>query len=310
MIAVVESLVPVFLLIALGAFVTHRGLLTAETWVGVERVTYHVLIPALMISTLSRTRLDPALLASVGLLLSGGVLTLAASTMAARPWLERRYGLDGPAFTSVFQGATRWNTFAAIAIAGTLFGPPGTAVVAVAIIAMVPLLNLLCVAVLVRHASGKGTTPLAFLVTLAKNPFIWGSAVGIALNLLGDPVPRVIHTGLSLLSQATLAMGLLMVGGGLDMKTALRVDGPVIFTSVLKLLLMPAAMIGGGLWLGLTGSALGAVALCAAVPTASASYLLAKQMGGDAPLMARIITTQTLMGMATMPVWLLLAAGF
>jgi predicted permease len=41
-----------------------------------------------------------------------------------------------------------------------------------------------------------------------------------------------------------------------------------------------------------------------AVPTASASYILARQLGGNATLMAEILTLQTLAGMATIPVLL------
>jgi predicted permease len=39
-----------------------------------------------------------------------------------------------------------------------------------------------------------------------------------------------------------------------------------------------------------------------AVPTASASYILAKQLGGNAVLMAEILTLQTLAAMVSMPV--------
>jgi len=46
-----------------------------------------------------------------------------------------------------------------------------------------------------------------------------------------------------------------------------------------------------------------AVALTAAsVPTSSAAFVLAKQMGGDAQLMAELITLQTLVAFVTMPV--------
>jgi predicted permease len=38
------------------------------------------------------------------------------------------------------------------------------------------------------------------------------------------------------------------------------------------------------------------------VPSTSSAYVLARQMGGNAPLMAEIITVQTLFAIVTMPI--------
>lgn len=306
--SVLDTLVPVFLLIALGAAVTHWRLLTREGWAGVETLAYHVLIPAFMIATLARADLGGAVIAASGIVLAGCVLVMAALLTVLQPLLARAWGLSGPAYTSLFQGACRWNSFAALAIAGTLYGVIGATVAAMAVIAMVALLNFLCVAVLVKHASGRAMTPGRFVVTLIANPFIWGAIVGIALNLLAIPLPNFATTTLDMMARATLAITLIMVGGGLDLATVSKVDRPIALAVVLKLLVMPALALAGAWAFGVSGAALGAIVLCAAVPTASASYVLARQMGGDAELMARIITVQTLASMVSLPLWLLAVA--
>ena len=51
------------------------------------------------------------------------------------------------------------------------------------------------------------------------------------------------------------------------------------------------------------------VAVCSAVPTSPSAYVLARQMGGDAPLLAQIITLQTILAAITMPIAIALAAG-
>lgn len=43
------------------------------------------------------------------------------------------------------------------------------------------------------------------------------------------------------------------------------------------------------------------VVLFAALPGAPSSYILARQMGGDAPLAAAVVTVQTLLSMLTLP---------
>ena len=73
-------------------------------------------------------------------------------------------------------------------------------------------------------------------------------------------------------------------------------------TCVLKLVAMPAIAVLIGLGLGLSGTNLSVVACCASVPASSNSYVLARQMGGDAPLMAQILTFQTALAAVTMPV--------
>ena len=70
----------------------------------------------------------------------------------------------------------------------------------------------------------------------------------------------------------------------------------------LKLILMPALAVALALVFGLTGSNLAIVTACAAVPASPSAYVLARQMGGDAPLLAQIITLQTILAAITMPV--------
>src|SRR5216683_7467484 len=76
----------------------------------------------------------------------------------------------------------------------------------------------------------------------------------------------------------------------------------------LKLILMPAIAVALALLFGLTGANLVIVTACAAVPASSSAYVLARQMGGDAPLLAQIITLQTILAAITMPVAIALVA--
>jgi predicted permease len=64
---------------------------------------------------------------------------------------------------------------------------------------------------------------------------------------------------------------------------------------------MPLFM-AGWLWaLGVTGPAAAVVILSGAVPTGSGAYVLARQMGGDAHLVANILTLQVICAAFTIP---------
>ena len=104
---VIAALLPVFLLIVLG-FVLKRSLMRLETqWHGLERLTYYVLFPALLIQTLVKADLSKVPVAGVGGALLLSALLMSLFCLALRPVLARR-DIDGPAFTSIFQGATHW----------------------------------------------------------------------------------------------------------------------------------------------------------------------------------------------------------
>ena len=71
---------------------------------------------------------------------------------------------------------------------------------------------------------------------------------------------------------------------------------------------MPVIGVALALRFGIPSSNLVVVTICSAVPTASSAYVLARQMGGDAPLLAQIITLQTILAAVTMPIAIALVA--
>lgn len=298
---VAASLVPVFLLIVTGWGVRISGIVNESQWAGFEKVTYLVLFPALVVETLARADLTNAPLAAVGGALMGAILVMAALLLLARPALAHWLGMDGPSFTSVFQGALRWNTFVAIALCGSLFGKPGTTLCAVAIAAMIPLLNVSCVLVLSRYAGGAPLGAKALAGTLIRNPFIWSSLLGIAINASGLPAPSTLLSYAEILGRASLAAGLLVVGAGLDLARLRRPSPALALATLVKLAGMPLLAASLARLFGVDGTALAVVVLCTAAPTASGSYMLARQMGGNAPLMAEILTVQTLAALLTIP---------
>lgn len=306
MLTVFGALVPVFLLIVLG-FALRRLLLKKDIeWIGLEQLVYYVLFPALLIDTLSRANLSSVPIAGVGGALLLAVLAMSALCLLLRPWLARGLGIDGPAFSSVFQGATRWQTFVALSVAGNLWGELGITLASVAMVAMIPLLNIFAVWVLAHYASPQKLSWPRILLTIARNPLIWACVVGLTMNLTHLSVPRPLHEFLDALGRCSLALGLLVVGAGLHLEGLRRPGAAAALTVVLKLVVMPAMAIGLGFAFGLSGSSLAVVACCASVPSASNGYILARQMGGDAPLLAQILTLQTILAVFTMPVFIAL----
>ncbi|HEY0328890.1 MAG TPA: AEC family transporter [Rhodopseudomonas sp.] len=302
------ALVPVFLLIVLGHGLRRVMLTDDKPWSGIEQLVYYVLFPALLIDTLSRANLSAVPVAGVGGALLLAVVAMSALCLVLRPWLARRFGVDGPAFSSVFQGATRWQTFVALSVAGNLYGDVGITLASVAMVAMIPLLNVFSVGVLAHYAAPMRLRWPSILLAIARNPLIWACLIGLAINLAQIPVPRPLHDFADALGRCSLALGLLVVGAGLHLEGLRKPKPAALITVGLKLAVMPLIATGLGLGFGLSGTNLAVVACCASVPSASNGYVLARQMGGDAALLAQILTLQTSLAVFTMPLFIALAA--
>jgi malonate transporter len=304
---VIAALLPVFLLIVLG-FILKRTLMRLETqWHGLERLTYYVLFPMLLIQTLVKADLSKVPVAGVGGALLLAALVMSLLCLAIRPLLAR-LDIDGPAFTSIFQGATRWQTYVALAVSSNLFGDTGLALASVAMVAIIPLVNVFSVSVLAHYASPEKQSARAIAMTVVRNPLIWACAIGLAVNVLHVPLPKIWHEVADALGRSSLAIGLLVTGAGLHLEGLFRPSLGAAVGVFLKLILMPVLGIALGLWFGLTGANLVIVAACSAVPASSSAYVLARQMGGDAPLLAQIITLQTILAAITMPIAIALVA--
>ena len=170
--AVILALVPVALLIALGAAMRRGAFLADAFWPQAERLGYYVLLPSLFLHSLATARLAGVPVAGLaGALVASTVVTVGA-LVAARRWVG---GADA-AFTSVFQGGVRFNSYVGVAVVAGLLGPPGVALAAVA--AIVPTVNVLCVLVFARYGAGAQFTARSVGRQLAGNPLLVACAGG------------------------------------------------------------------------------------------------------------------------------------
>lgn len=292
-----NALAPSFALILLGHLCRRLEFPARSFWPEAERITYYLFLPALFVSNLASADFSKLSAAPLALTLVLAIVAACVLLLLARPML----GLAGPSFSSVFQGGVRMNTYVGLAGAAALMGQRGLTLSAVALIAMIPLLNIFCVPV-VAHFGSKGSPGVrGTLRELAKNPLILACLGGFALNLSGLPLPQSLRDVLTLLGRVSLPLGLMAVGAALQFGDARAHLRGVVLSSAVKLALLPALAFLACVLLGVHGEERTIAVLFAALPTSSSAFILARQLGGDTALMATIVTAHTLLSFATLP---------
>jgi predicted permease len=306
MLIVFQSILPIFLLVLLGMGLKRTPVINRSVWDGLEQLSYWVLFPALLFMTMAKADFANPGNLGVSVAAIGAVLVMSAGLLLAWP-LFRNAGTSGPAFTSIFQTATRWNAFIALAIAANTHGTEGLVTVGLVMAAIIIPLNLINVTVLLWF-SGRDRNYLTILYRVVTNPLIIATLAGILVNVSGIPIFAPLMTTVELLSQASLSLGLITVGAGLRVADALKPRAAALVAVGLKLIVFPIVAVGVGSLYGISGDGLVLLALSASVPTAMNGYLLAKQLNGDADLYAATATLQVVASFFTIPAVMALTA--
>jgi predicted permease len=291
-----DAFVPVFGLLALGALLKRRLLRDDAVWAGIERLVFWVLLPCLIAGALSAVRFDTLPVGGMAVALWAALSVGTGLAIA----LSRLLGHGHAAMTSVLQGGIRFNNLMGFAIGGAIWGAEGIAYAAVATGIIVPFVQ---AAATIAFVAGRGSLRLLPLLRqVLLNPLILGCLAGFAIGLVGG-LPPGLQPAVRNLGNASIALGLLCVGAALTLQGL--GDRPVTqaATAALKLLVMPVMTWALCAALGLGPLATAIAVLFMALPTAATSYVMARAMGGDAKLMAAITTSEHLLSVLTLPVW-------
>ncbi len=299
MIAILSALLPTFALIVLGYVLRQRNFLPDTFWPGAEKLTYFVTFPALLFSNTAKADLGSLPLLGIAGAMLGTIAICTVLIIAAKPVLK----VSPAAFSSLVQGAIRPNTYIGLAVAAALLGTQGLTVTALCVALVVPTVNVISV-LACAHWGENDRKPgiLSLLRDVIKNPLLMACVLGSLFNVADVGLPPIIGPFLEVLGRAALPIGLLAVGAGLDLAAARRAGLPVGISSLGKLVISPAIAAGLCIVLGLQSVELAAVVLYAALPCSASAYVLARLMGGDAQMMASIITVHTLLAIVTMPI--------
>lgn len=302
-------LLPVFFLIVLGFVLSQSGFPGSFFWDPAERLTYYILFPSLLVQRIAAPTAatgGPAAILPLFAVLAATVLALTIMLLLLRPLAYP----GGPAFTSVYQGTVRFNSYIGISIVLFLFGEPGVVTAAMLLSFLIPLVNFTCIIILVHFGKGRtesvSNSHRAIARAVLTNPVVLACILGLALHHGQVVIPRPVDNLLDILGRAALPLGLLAVGAALQPKVLRHHPGTIMAVTLFKLLLNPLLV-----WIfcqlfAVPPFTAKVAVIFAALPGSALSTILARQLGGDAPLVAGITTAQIMAAAVTLPLVLYL----
>lgn len=294
--SVFYNVLPIFLIAFLGSIIRRKWLTSDEFWRGLEKLSFYVLFPCMLFEHTLKVDFNNSEFIRLTIALIAANLLVSAMLVVYQ--LKNDY--DRIQCTSVFQGATRYNNYIFFAVGSALFGEAGLKIIATISPYLLILTNITALMSFAHYIPKGGSkltkkrSLLLMIKSIGANPFVLASIAGVSLNYfhinLNSGVEKTIHN----FSDSALAIGILIVGAGIKLKIKPEYFNQILFTSGVKLILMPIVTFIV-LWLmKITGTSKSVGILFSCLPCASSSYILSRQLGGDHETMSSIITFTTI----------------
>lgn len=300
------TIVPIFVIVLLGWWVHRRGFLPAEFMGPANRLVFYVAIPAMIFHAIAKSTLrewfNPMVI----------LITLAAAFLTyAAAWLACRLTRMQRSMRGTFIQISGHGNLGYFGLAVAYYHLGSTGLVHASVIAgfLIILQNVLSILALQSFA-GQGGAPDARMLggKVLGNPIIMAVLAGMVFSVFALPMPLILERSLTILSGLALPTALLIIGASLSFQR-IKAQGLVVAAAAtFKLLVLPGT---GWLLFRILGvqqnEFLPALILMAA-PTATVTFVMAREMQGDGDLAAAAISASTLAAALTYAFWLKLAS--
>lgn len=289
---------PIFFIVFLG-YLLKRIKLIDDAFIGTaSKLVFVITLPALVFMSISRTDFhavfNPEQLSFVliGTLLSFVFL-----------WAGAKYWITKPEDLGVFiQGAFRSNYgIIGLAVSYNLFSDSGLAQASLLLALVIPLFNVLSIIALTIPAQQSGASSWGkTTIEVIKNPLIIAVLLALPFSYFGFQLPEIAQKTGRYFANLTLPLALLAIGGSLNLASLRNTSAQASWATACKLVFIPFILTIAAWIYEFRGQDLAMLMVLFGCPTAAASFVMAKGMGGNAELAANIILMTTLGSVITL----------
>ncbi|MCI5108928.1 MAG: AEC family transporter [Marivita sp.] len=305
--ALLDIILPVFLVVGFGYLVAWRGLLSAASIDGLMSFTQNVAIPCLLFRAIWTLDLGDSF--SLPLLVSfySGSLTCFFVGLLGAHYLFKRDWEDAVAigFTCLFAN----SVLLGLAITERAFGPDALAANYAIIALHSPIcygLGITTMEFVRARATGKPNRDLPVTVVKAmfRNALVVGIALGAVFNVLNVTLPATFTDALDMMVRTALPAALFAMGGVLY---RYRPEGDlriILFICAISLLLHPSITWTLGTAFNLDDSAFRSAVLTAAMAPGVNCYVFANIYGRARRVVASSVLAASALSVITAWFWL------
>ena len=300
---IITTIIPIFIIIIIGWFARWRGFIPPEFISPANRLVYYIAIPAMIFHSISKASLKTQFDAAVLAITLLSVLAVFAVAWSAGKINRVRRGQLGTFIQTAFHGNLG---YIGLAVAYYFLGNEGFVRASIIAGFVMILQNFLAVVALQLNSDNPSTAGNRFEVAfrILGNPVILSAMAGILFSLSGLRIPLIIDRSLDILSGFALPMALLVIGGSLSFELMQLRILRVLSSSFMKLILLPG--LGFALYrlFGLASQDYLPGLILLASPTATITYVMAKEMNGDTDFAVAAISISTMFSAITFTLWL------
>jgi hypothetical protein len=293
---VIVTLLPIYLVTALGYILRRQGLLSADFLSDSSRLVFNFAAPATLFFALAgstkSTVIAPHFLLVCMVLLTG--LTLLS-------WILAPIVVKNKTERGVFiQGASRGNLLiSGLAFTHGVYGMEGIALASLPLGMYIIFNNTFSVAILKHYAVGDKQSPGQYWLEIVKNPIIIAVLAGALCGWLNVPIPQSAQNTGSILGQLTVPLILFNVGASFDFTLLRKPNNTGWVATLYKCLAMPLIGVSLAYALGIHGMELGIIFLLLSSPTSSISVVFAQLFSNHSGLAANMVLTSSLLSVIT-----------
>ena len=298
---------PVFIMVFIGLGLRKLGWIDAAFVNTASALVFKATLPTLIFLSILRADLDTAL--NPGLL---GFFAAATLGSFALVWLWALWRIPRPDRGVYVQGAFRGNCgIVGLALAASLYGDYGLSAGGILLGLVIIFYNILSVVVLLTYQSEHKLRWGYILADIGRNPLIIAVVVSVPFAWWEVSLPTWVMTSGDYFASLTLPLALLCIGATVSLSAIRRESGPALGASTFKMVTLPALCTFTAWLAGFEGRELGLMFLYWASPTAAASFVMVKALGGNARMAANIVAMTTLLASitVTLGVFLLKSTG-
>jgi malonate transporter and related proteins len=301
---VVAGFSVVWTIILVGFAVGRGNLLGPGGSHALSRLAFFVASPCLLLETLSGSDLEVIFSSTLIVAAVSAVVVAMVYFAVVRLWFKRGISevLIGAMSSSLVNSANL-----GIPVAAYVLGD--ATLVAPVLIFQLAFFSPLFLMALDSTTSRHRTTAFSFLLQIARNPILIGTAIGLVLAATGWELPGVVMEPIRLIGGAAVPAMLMAFGISLNGSKPLQANGgrrkDVLLGSALKLVLQPAvAYVIARYALGMEGHLLFSAVVLAALPSAQNVFVTAQRyesgvvIAKDTVLLTTIVAVPAMMVLA------------